>query len=588
MSDNKTQDKAPKGTVSRLLTYLKPYRGRMVIIFILTILSTFFVIVAPALIGQITTALFDGAAKGKFDWNLIMMLLAALGGSYAISQLFAFIHGAILNTLTARVIQRLRTEIDEKVHRLTLNYYDTHTAGEILSVITNDVDTLTNELVNNLTSLVTQIATAIGVLIMLFLIDVSLALFSLGTVVVALLASRGLIALSGKMFTQQQNEVGSLNGYIEEMYTGQNVVQAFNHQESAAEQFRKINDHLVGTAKKATTASAMIFPTVTVVTGIGYALLAIVGCMSAFEGAVAVGEVVSILQYTQQFTQPFTEVTSLIGGVSAGLAASGRIFDLLDTEEEIPDPEEGLVPTENVGSVEFEHVTFGYVPGSTLMHDVSFTAKPGQKVAIVGPTGAGKTTLINLLLRFYEINGGTIRVDGVDSSKMTRAELRRHFGMVLQETWLFEGTIRDNLAYARDGVTDDEIVEAAKAASVDSIINALPGGYDMVLSPGAENVSQGERQLLTIARAIASAPKIMILDEATSNVDARTEAVIQRALAQLMKGRTSFVIAHRLSTIRDADMILYMEKGDILEVGTHDELMELHGKYETLYLSQFA
>ena len=441
---------------------------------------------------------------------------------------------------------------------------------------------------NNLTTLVTQVATAIGVLIMLFLIDVTLALFSIGTVIVALLASRGFIALAGKTFTEQQNEIASLNGYIEEIYEGQNVVQAFNHQEASAERFRTINDQLAETAKRATTASTSIFPTVTIVTGIGYAILAIVGCMSAFEGAIAVGEVVAILQYTQQFTQPFTEVTSLIGGVSAGLAATSRIFGLLDAEEETPDPEEGLVPTDNVGSVEFDHVSFGYIPGKTLMHDVSFTAKPGQKVAIVGPTGAGKTTLINLLLRFYEIDGGTILVDGVDSSKMTRAELRRHFGMVLQETWLFEGSIRDNLAYARDGVTENEVVEAAKAASVHDIINTLPGGYDMVLSPGAENVSQGERQLLTIARAIASDPEIMILDEATSNVDARTEAVIQRALAQLMKGRTSFVIAHRLSTIRDADMILYMEKGDILEVGTHDELMELHGKYETLYMSQFS
>ena len=577
-----------KGAVLRLLSYLKPHAGALVLVVLMTLAASLFSVLQPTVTGGITTALYEGVSGGVFDWDRITGLLVALAGIYVASQAFQAIQGIVMNRVTIKVLQGLRDEIDEKVHRLPLNYYDARANGDILSIITNDVDMVDGAISRNLTQLVSQLVMVIGIFIMMLRISGWLTLIAVAMVPISLFASMGVIMKSRTYFAAQQSQLGDLNGYIEELYDGQNVVQAFNYQKRATRRFEELNATLATTARKASVAAGSIRPITMVVTNLGYALSAALGCLFALQGRIAVGDVQAMLQYTRQFSQPFTQIAAMAGSLGAALAAAERVFDLLDAEEQVADPVPGEVPATDEGTVSFSHVQFGYTPDKQLMHDVNFTVELGQKVAIVGPTGAGKTTLVNLLMRFYEVDGGNIVVDGVSTRDMTREELRSRFGMVLQDTWLFEGTVRENLAYGRDGATDSDIVRAAKAASVDSIIRTMPGGYDMVLTSGASNVSQGERQLLTIARALVADPEVMILDEATSNVDARTEQVIQDAMAELLRGRTSFVIAHRLSTIRDADKILYMEHGDILETGTHDELMELNGRYAALYNSQFA
>ena len=575
-----------KGAALRLLGYLKPYTVQLVIVVVMTLASSLFSVLQPSITGNVTTVLYDGVTTGSFDWNLVVQLLITLAGIYVASAVFQALQGVIMNRTTTKVLQGMRDEIDEKVHRLPLDYYDARTSGEILSVITNDVDMVDGAI--SLTQLVSQLITVVGVFVMMARISWWLTLIAVVMVPISLIASLGVITKSRTLFADQQSQLGDLNGYIEELYDGQNVVQAFNYQGRATDRFDELNERLATTARKASVAGGAIRPITMTVTNLGYALSAALGCLFALQGTMAVGDVQAMLQYSRQFSQPFTQIASMAGSLAAAIAAAERIFDLLDAPEQLPDPEPAQVPATHEGRVAFEHVRFGYTEDKTLMHDVSFAVEPGQKVAIVGPTGAGKTTLVNLLMRFYEVDGGQIVVDGVPSTAMTREELRGRFGMVLQDTWLFEGTVKENLAYGREGASDEDVVRAAKAASVDPIIRTMPGSYDMVLSSGASNVSQGERQLLTIARALVADPEVMILDEATSNVDARTEQLIQEAMAQLLKGRTSFVIAHRLSTIRDADKILYMEHGDILETGTHDELMAQHGRYEALYNSQFA
>ena len=572
----------------QMFAYLGRYKVRLILVMAAAVLGTLFTVLIPAVTGGITSELYEGVAGGVFDWTAILLLLAALVGLYLVAQLFTVLQSFGMTKLTARVMERLRGDIDRKMHALKLDYYDTHTHGEILSTITNDVDTLNSALSQNLTQIVTQVVTALGILVMMCATSPKLAAIAVAMVPLSLLSSMGVMKTGAKHYARQQELLGRLNGYIEEMYNGQELVSVFNYTGQANAAFDQLNEELQRTAQSAETASGKVTPITDLVNNLGYALSALLGCLSVLNGNMRVGDVQAMLQYTKQFSQPFTSIAGMAGSFGAAAAAAGRIFALLDAPEETPAPVPGTVPQTSAGAVEFRHVAFGYTPGRPLMRDVNITVKPGQKVAIVGPTGAGKTTLINLLMRFYDVDSGSILVDGVDIRDMTRRGLRDRFGMVLQDAWLFEGSIRDNLSYAQDGMPEEKMLAAARSASVDSFIRTLPGGYDFVLTTGADNVSQGQRQLLTIARAMASNPEIMILDEATSNVDTHTEQLIQNALAKLMQGRTSFVIAHRLSTIRDADVILYMEHGDILEQGTHQELMACHGRYEALYMSQFA
>lgn len=576
-----------KSVCKRLMGYLRVHRVPLFFCMLFAVVSTAFMVLAPFLIGRITTTLFASIADGVFYWETILWLLAGLVALYLISQFFTFLQGFGMAKITASVMQKLRSDIDRKMHRLKLNYYDTHTHGDILSVITNDVDTINSTISQNLTAAVTQITTAVGVLLMMLAISPALTVIPVIMVPLSLLGAAGVMKASEKYYGQQQDLLGSLNGYVEEMYHGQQVVQCFNHQKKAGADFAALNEKLRNSARKAEVTAGSVSPITTLVNDLGYVLCATLGCLWAIAGRIAVGNVQAMLEYTWRFAEPFSSLAGMAGSFGAAAAAGRRIFTLLDAEEECPDEAHAVIPEERSGRVVFRNVKFGYTPDRLLMKGVDLSVAPGQKVAIVGPTGAGKTTLINLLMRFYELSDGSIEVDGTDIRDMPRAELRDRFGMVLQDTWLFEGTIADNIAYAQAGMEREAVIRAARSACAHDFIKTLPGGYDMVLSKGAENISQGERQLITIARAIASAPEILILDEATSNVDTHTEVLIQKAMAELMKGCTSFVIAHRLSTIRDADMILYMEDGDIKEVGSHDELMARQGKYAALYNSQF-
>ena len=602
--------KVPK----RFLSYIGKYKGLFSFAFLTCLIGTACTVVAPKILGEITTILYNGISDGL--WTVqkasdgstnassvcftfmghkvgkieaIIFIAVILVILYVLSLVFCAIANKGFAKIASYVVRDLRTEIDEKMHRMSLNYYDTRPNGETLSVITNDVDAINTLLGKNFYTVISQAISLVGVLIMLLIVNAWLALIAVLMIPGILLLTGPVQKKSGKHYADQQNQLGDVNGFVEEIYNGQNVITSFNYQKRATNHYDEINENLRKTAKSAERYAGFVMPLTQMVSYIGYAAAAIVGCIFAMKGTMTVGNVQSALQYINNFQQPFTTVSQMAGQLSSGLAAGGRIFDLLDAEEEVPDPEDGKVPEVCDGSVEFRHVQFGYTPDNLLMKDVSLKVEPGLKCAIVGPTGAGKTTLINLLMRFYEINGGEILVDGVNTTEMTRHELRTHFGMVLQETWLFEGTIRDNLKYGTDReVSEEEMIAAAKSVCADNFIRTMPGGYDMMLSKGTENISQGQRQLLTIARAIIADPEIMILDEATSNVDAHTEQTIQEAMATLQKGRTSFVIAHRLSTIRDANMILYMENGDIKEVGDHNTLMELGGKYAELYNSQFA
>lgn len=582
-----------KATFRRLLRYLRPRRTALVGVFLAAILSTVFMIAGPKIMGTAITELFEGAyAKfqgvpgAAIDFTKIGQILLWLAGLYIISSLFNYLQQYLMSGIAQKTVYDLREDVNHKLERLPLKYYDGRPNGETLSRVTNDIDTIGSTLQQSVTSFITSIVTIVGILIMMLTISPLLTLISLVSLPVSIFAIRPILKRSQKYFADQQRTLGQLNGHVEEMYTGHSVVKAFGHERKAVEQFDAVNEELYEAGRKAQFISGIIMPMMMFIGNISYVLISIVGGILVTQRAISIGDIQAFITYTRQFTQPITQTANIANIVQSTVAAAERVFELLDEEEEIKEVTTHRL-TQAEGAVAFEHVDFGYGT-DLLIEDMNIDVSPGQTVAIVGPTGAGKTTMINLLMRFYELNGGTIRIDGIDTSEMSREDLRTTFGMVLQDTWLFNGTIRDNLAYGKSGATEEEIIAAAKTAHADHFIRTLPDGYDTVLNEEASNISQGQKQLLTIARAVLADPPIMILDEATSSVDTRTEVFIQQAMRRLMEGRTSFVIAHRLSTIKDADLILVMNQGSVIEQGTHEELLEADGFYADLYNSQFS
>lgn len=581
-----------KGTLKKLLGYMKAYKIQLFFVLIFAIGGTIFNIVGPKILGKATTEIFNGLVSkvsggDGMNFTKIGKILLFTLGLYVVSALFSFVQGFIMTGISQKMTYRLRKEISQKINRMPMNYFDTKTHGEVLSRVTNDIDTLGQSLNQSATQMITSVTTLIGVLVMM------LSISPLMTVVALLIlpVSVGLISVimkrSQKYFRGQQEYLGHVNGQVEEVYGGHNIVKAFNKEKDVIAEFNEMNSKLYESAWKSQFISGMMMPIMQFVGNLGYVAVAILGGYLTIKNAIEVGDIQSFIQYVRNFTQPIQQIAQVANMLQSTAAASERVFEFLEEEEEdqtVPNPVsvEGLQ-----GNVEFEHVHFGYNPEKIIINDFSAKVKEGQKIAIVGPTGAGKTTMIKLLMRFYDVNSGAILIDGHDVKDFNRSELRQMFGMVLQDTWLFHGSIRDNIRYGKLDATDEEVIEAAKAARVHRFVQTLPGGYDMELNEEASNVSQGQKQLLTIARAILADPKILILDEATSSVDTRTEIQIQKAMDTLMKGRTSFVIAHRLSTIRDADLILVMKDGDIVEMGNHDELIEKNGFYADLYNSQF-
>lgn len=582
-----------KATTKRLSAYLFEHKAMFIAVIVFAILSTIFTIVAPSVLGLVTTELFDGSmriAKGTGTINLqyVGAILLVLLAIYIIAQIFMFLHNFIMSKLTQTTMNKLRGEVDRKINRLPLNYFDTNTHGEVLSKITNDVDTISSSLQQVITQFVTSGCTIIGILAMMLSINVWLTLIALIVLPLTAFASKIVIGKTQKYFISNQITIGKLNGYVEENYAGHTVISAFNRQKQSIEEFNTISDELYKYNFKSQFYSSIMMPISATIGNIGYALTVCVSAVMAVNGIITVGNIQAFIQYTRQLLMPVGQLAQIANILQSTMAAAERVFTVLDEQEQPAEVANPQSIKEVIGEVSFSHVKFGYSPDKILIKDFNLEVKRGQKIAIVGPTGAGKSTLINLLMRFYDTNGGTIKIDGVNIMDMRRDELRDIFGMVLQETWLFGGTIRDNIAYGSLTATDEDVKRAAKLACADHFIRTLPDGYDLVLSEDASNISGGQKQLLTIARAIISDPHILILDEATSSVDTRTELLIQKAMKNLMKGRTSFVIAHRLSTIKDADLILVLNHGDVIEQGSHDELMEQHGFYEKLYNSQFA
>ncbi|SCG84292.1 putative ABC transporter ATP-binding protein Mb1303c [Proteiniborus sp. DW1] len=584
-----------KGTFSKLLRYLKPYRLKLIIVMLFAIGSTIFTIRAPKILGKATTKIFEGlvskvsgATGGGIDFQYILNIILLLIGLYVASSLFSFIQGVIVAGVSQKVSYNLRKEITEKINRLPLKYFDSVSHGDVLSRVTNDVDTISQTLNQSMSQIITSAVTFVGVLIMMISISWQMTLAAILILPISMVLVLGVVKRSQKFFKTQQESLGRVNGHIEEVYSGHNIMKAFNAEEEVIEEFKKINGELYNSAWKAQFLSGMMMPIMTFIGNLGYVVVSILGGWYAIKKTIEVGDILSFIQYIKSFTQPITQVAQISNVLQSTVAAAERVFEFLEEEEEIKEAEVP-VKLENVeGRVTFENIKFGYTKDKIIINNFSADIKPGQKVAIVGPTGAGKTTIVKLLMRFYELNEGRILIDGHDISKFTREDLRDNFGMVLQDTWLFSGSIMDNIRYGRLDATDEEVIKAAKSAHADRFIHTLPEGYNMIINEEANNISQGQKQLLTIARAILSDPRILILDEATSSVDTRTEILIQKAMENLMKGRTSFIIAHRLSTIRDADLILVMRDGDIIEQGSHEELMAKNGFYAELYNSQFA
>lgn len=582
-----------KVTFRRLLAYLKPRRNTLIAVFAAAILSTVFMIAGPKIMGIAITELFEGAyAKftgvpgAEIDFTRIGQILSLLAGLYVISSLFNYVQQYLMSGVAQKTVYDLREDVNKKLERLPLKYYDGRSNGETLSRVTNDIDLIGSTLQQSVTSFITSIVTIVGILIMMLSISPLLTVISLVSLPLTIFAIRPILKRSQQYFSDQQRHLGRLNGHVEEMYTGHAVVKAFGREETAVREFDEVNEELYDAGRKAQFISGIIMPMTMFIGNISYVLISVVGGILVTQRSISIGDIQAFITYTRQFTQPITQTANIANIVQSTVAAAERVFELLDEEEEVKEVTTYRLDRAE-GNVAFRHVDFGYGE-NLLIQDMNLDVKTGQTVAIVGPTGAGKTTLINLLMRFYELNDGEILIDGKDSRKMSRQDLRHTFGMVLQDTWLFNGTIRDNIAYGKTGATESEIVNAAKTAHADSFIRTLPDGYDTVLNEEANNISQGQKQLLTIARAVLANPPIMILDEATSSVDTRTEILIQQAMKRLMNGRTSFVIAHRLSTIKDADLILVMDQGRVIEQGTHESLLEAGGFYEDLYNSQFA
>ncbi|MFN8426350.1 MAG: ABC transporter ATP-binding protein [Anaerolineales bacterium] len=582
-----------KGTMKKLLAYMSAYRGAIVIVFLFAIASTASNIAGPKILGNATTKLFEGVVAqlnntGSIDFDYIGRIVLIALGLYLISSLFAYIQGWIMADVSTNIAYRFRRDISEKMNRMPLKYFDRTTHGEVLSRITNDVDTVNQTLSQSLTQLITSFVTVVGVLIMMLSISWLMTLAALIVIPLSGIAVSVIVRQSQKYFKRQQDYLGNVNGHVEEMYGGHIVMKAFNGEEESVKKFDESNDKLFDVAWKSQFLSGMMMPIMMFIGNLGYVAVAILGGYLVIKKTIAVGDIQAFIQYVRSFTQPITQLANISNVLQQTAAAAERVFEFLAEEEEIPETQSPVTLTNVTGHVEFKDVRFGYSPDKIIINDFSAEAKPGKKVAIVGPTGAGKTTMVKLLMRFYDVNDGAVLVDGHDIRDYTRHDLRKMFGMVLQDTWLYSGTIMENIRYGRPDATDAEVIAAAQMAHVDHFVHTLPDGYDLVLNEETSNISQGQMQLLTIARAFLADPKILILDEATSSVDTRTEVLIQRAMDSLMKNRTSFVIAHRLSTIRNADLILVMDHGDIVEQGTHEELLAAQGFYHNLYMSQFA
>lgn len=582
-----------KGTIKKLLAYIGRYKFAIVVVGIFAMLGTVFQIVGPKVMGKATTELFNGlvakvGGTGGIDFEKIGQILLLTLGLYVFSACMSLVQGWIMTGVTQKLSYRLREEISQKINRMPMKYFESRTVGEVLSCITNDVDTLGQSLNQSITTLITAVTTMVGVLIMMLSISPLMTLIALVILPISGIMMGVVIKHSQKYFVAHQNYLADINGQVEEVYSGHNIVKAFNKEDDVLTTFEQTNEKLYESAWKSQFISGMLHPIMGFVGNLGYVAVAVVGGMLTIRGRITVGDIQSFIQYVKNFTQPLTQIAQVSNMLQSMAAAAERVFAFLEEEEEDMLADRPVKVDRIEGHVSFEHVKFGYVEDKTIIHDFSCDVSPGQMVAIVGPTGAGKTTMVKLLMRFYDVCDGAIKIDGHNIKDFNRSELREHFGMVLQDTWLFKGTIMENIRYGRLEATDEEVIAAAKAAHADRFIRTLPGGYQMELNEDASNVSLGQRQLLTIARAILADNSILILDEATSSVDTRTEARIQKAMNNLMKGRTSFVIAHRLSTIREADLILVMKDGDIIEQGRHEQLLKQGGFYATLYNSQFS
>ena len=584
-----------KGTVRKLLQYLRPFYGNLSTVFIFAVLSTIFSIFGPKIMGMAVDKLFEGVmakihnlSGASIDFRYISKILLFLLAIYLFSALFSYLQGYIMAGVSQKIVQKMRDDVSRKLHHLPLNFFDTKTHGEILSRITNDIDTINSSFQQSLTQLLTSIVSLIGMTIIMLTISPKLTLVTFVTLPMSFIITAFIAKKSQKFFVGQQRELGELNGYVEEMYSGHNVVKSYNYEQKSIEEFNKTNDRLYKHGWKAQFASSVVFPILNFVGNVTYVGICVLGGYLTATGSITLGTVQAFMSYARQFNQPISQVANIVNVLQSTVAAAERFFEIMEEKEEIPDPANPKIIENPQGDVKFDQISFRYVPEKPLIENLSIDVKHGRIIAIVGSTGAGKTTLVNLLMRFYELNEGSISIDGVKTTDMKRRDLHNLFGMVLQDAWLFKGTIRENIAYGKRNATETEIIQAAKTALADNFIRTFPEGYDTAINEDASNISQGQKQLITIARAVLANPKMLILDEATSSVDTRTEILIQKAMNSLMQGRTSFVIAHRLSTIRDADSIIVMENGSIVEQGNHNELLAKKGIYANLYDSQFA